>query len=157
MSPLDFVAHGILHIVQREAAEQVRVRMRGRAICYHPLAPQHEVPFQVLIDGLRLQGFSPKEVPFVTLTLTFTHGFSPKEVPFEAFQDAMRRVHEFAPLLHELRSGGRCSTRKMGTRDFMAALDGADMPASEVTPEVVSLCVKFILSCTARESGRDAM
>ena len=130
MTPLDFVARGISHIVLKETAAEMTSSGVGMAErVYHTIAKgSHEVPFQTLIDGLRAHGAADL-----------------KEVEYAAFVLAMESVEEFAPLLHELRPAGRCSVRWLDTAAFERAVGDAvpPMPPPDVTAEVVARCLSF--------------
>ena len=160
MTPVDYVAHGINHIILNPPAAATVPTMKSNNDLshpsiqyYHPISAKHEVGFDVLVDGVRLYlnevvamgvGVGPSLRPTSDLT----------ELPFAEFQKQMSHVDYFAPIKHELRSGGRPVVRNCDKTLWAQALDslvdmqhlqGTLIPASEVTPAAVKKCIDFIV------------
>ena len=134
MSPLEWVSRGVTHIALKQtAAQMVRSGEGVFERVFHTIAKaSHEVPFQTLVDGVR------------------AHGIAVTQVAYTAFEQVMEDVAEFAPLLHELRPAGRCSTRWLDTSVFERAVSDASppMPPSGVSAEVVAASLAFLADDT---------
>ena len=126
MTPINYVAHGISQLVLMKTAVEL-----SNARAYHTVAHKtHEVSFSTLIEGINTSGMYDEL----------------REIDFEEFKSIVAGLPRFAPLLHELRAGGRCSTRRMDTTHFDADLVGCNppLPSSEVTPSTIANCILFM-------------
>ena len=144
MTPLDYVSRSIAHIVIQLSADLASDSTGGTSPseprCFHPIASTHEVPFAVLIDGIRQSESQAEEGTRPPLSM----------LPFDEFCAHMRSEPEFAPLLHELRPAGRPSVRRLGThrlKEVLARLaeeKGCLVPDPEVTATVVARSIAFM-------------
>jgi len=136
MTPLDWVSRGIAHIaLKATAADMAGSGVTVAERVFHTIAKgSHEVLFQTLVDGVCACGRDPQEVDFFT------------------FLQGMMSVNKFVPLLHELRSAGRCSVRWLDTAAFDRAVADAipPMPPSHVTADVVARCLAFCTNNKAK-------
>jgi thioester reductase-like protein len=171
MTPVDYVARGINHIIFSGStvtagvtlvAEEEKESQEGAICChcYHAMSPKHEVSFRVLVEGVRLylrelvpdpESCSGKQQEEEEAAADLT------PLPFVEFRRRMS-AGPLAPLLQELREGGRPAARHRDTASWRRALDtgrrgcsedgvappAPSLPDPEVTPQVVRRCLQFL-------------